>query len=141
LGLLTRVLQTQTSDYWQATDPDVLLAIHIDQRFPFLNEKRRLVYETLEVVSKRRARDAARKEQGLLPDDTVEFLLFVDVYNFAGAGAYQDEGLCFRFLPSWLQLGEFREALKAEYFAFAAKRGIDAFNSETYGADWVPPQY
>jgi hypothetical protein len=141
LDILTKVLKTKKSDYWQATDPDILLSIHIGDPFPFLEEKWRLVWEKPELAFSRRAREAARKEQGVLPDDTVEFLLFVDSYNFAGEAVYQGDGLCFRLRPSWSELGAFRESLKGEYLDFAARHGIDEFNLENFGSDWVPPQY
>jgi hypothetical protein len=136
LPLLKHVLATNESDYWEGTDPDVLLAIYPDRRFPFLPSKWTLLYEKQAAQAARDAEQKKRAEFGPLSTDLVEIMLFVDVYNFDNAGAYYGDGLCFRISPTRAQLEEFYRRMRAEYLSFKEHHGVDAFNREDYGSDY-----
>lgn len=141
LPLLRHVLETNEPDYWEGIDPDVLLAVYPDSVFPFLPSKWTLAYQAPEVRAAREARDAKRDESGPLPDDIVEILLFVDVYNFDKAYFYSGNGLCFRLSPTRARLEQFYRDLRAEYVAFKERYGVDAFNREDYGPDYKESQF
>ncbi len=141
LPLLRKTLETNESDYWEATDPDILLAIYADGGFPFLPSKWTVIYEMSEFKAKREEREARRAEYGPLPDDYMEVILFVDVYNFEGASAYYGNGICFRLSPTRSQLTKFYEELRREYLAFKDRHAVDAFNREDYGPDYREPWF
>lgn len=56
LPLLRHVLEKNQADYWEATDPDILLALYPDGAFPFLPSKWRFAYEAPEANATREAR-------------------------------------------------------------------------------------
>jgi hypothetical protein len=141
LPLLRKVLETNESDYWEATDPDIVLAVYTNGGFPFLPSKWRMIYEKPEITAEREERDAKRAKCGPLPDDYVEILLFADVYNFAGAAAYYGNGVCFRLAPTRASLESFYKELRGEYVAFRAQHGVDAFNRENFGPDYPEPWF
>ena len=141
LPLLRRVLETNQPDYWTATDPDITLALYPDRGFPFLPPKSRVVYEAPHIIAEREARDRKRLETGPLPDDLIEMMLFVDVYNFSGAGAYHGSGTCFRFTPLRLELQKFYDDLRAEYVLFREAWNVQALNEEEYGEDYLPKEF
>lgn len=141
LPLLRRVLETNDADYWDATDPDILLALYPDDAFPFLPSKWRIVYEAPKAKALREERIKARAECGPLPDDYLEMLLFVDVYNFEGATAYSGSGLCFRLVPKRTELQEFYEELRHEYLAFREEWRVHEKNEAEWGPGYEPPQF
>lgn len=139
--LLRRVLETNEADYWEATDPDILLALYPDDVFPFLPSKWRVVYEAPEAKAKREARAHERSERGPLPDDYLELLLFVDVYNFEGATAYSGSGLCFRLGAKRADVQAFYEALRGEYLVFREEWKVDEVNEADWGPGYEPPRF
>lgn len=141
LPLLRRVLEENRADYWEATDPDILLALYPDDMFPFLPSKWRLVYEGPEAKAKREAREQERAERGPLPDDFLEMLLFVDVYNFEGADAYSGSGLCFRLGPKRVELQTFYEDLRREYLAFREEWRVHEKNEAEWGPGYEAPPF
>lgn len=141
LPLLRKVLETNESDFWEATDPDVLLAVYTNDGFPFLPTKWTVIYENPETKAKREEREARRAQYGPLPDDYVEVILFVDVYNFDGASAYYGDGLCFRMTPKRAALAKFYEDLRSEYVTFRERHGIDAYNRDDVGPDYEEPWF
>ena len=136
LPLLRESLETNTSGYWEGTDPDVLFAVYMNDGFPFLPSKRIVIYESPEMKAMREERSARRAKYGPLPDDYVELILFVDAYTFEGADAYYDNGVCFRMSPQRAQLTKFYEDLRAEYVAFKDRHAVDAYNREDLGPDY-----
>lgn len=138
LPLLKRVLKTNKPDYWESLDPDVTIAIYPEQHFPFLESKWKLVSESDEVKQKRLEREKEKAEKGPLPDDSIDVILFFDVYNFKGASAYYGDGICFKMTVTRAQLTGFYEDLKQEYVQFKQKFAVDQFNKEDYGGDWKP---
>lgn len=141
LPLLRRVLETNEADYWEAMDPDILLALYPDEVFPFLPSKWTLVHEAPEVRARREAREQERSEHGPLPDDCLEVLLFVDVYNFEGASVYYGSGLCLRLRPKRAELQTFYEDLKHEYLAFRDKWKVQEENEAGWGPGYEPPRF
>ncbi len=141
LPLLRRVLEENKADYWEATDPDILLALYPDGAFPFLPSKWQLVYEAPEAQAAKLARARERAHRGPLPDDYMELILFVDVYNFAGATAYSGSGLCFRLMSKRAVLQQFHADLKREYLAFRDQWQIQETNEAEWGPEYEPPQF
>lgn len=139
--LLRRVLETNEADYWEATDPDILLALYPDDVFPFLPSKWHVVYEAPEAKAKREARAHERSERGPLPDDYIELLLFVDVYNFEGATAYSGSGLCFRLGAKRADVQAFYEALRGEYLVFREEWKVHEVNEAEWGPGYEPPRF
>lgn len=140
LPLLSHVLKTNEAEYWEPMEPDVLLAIYPRNSFPFLPSKWKLAYESQEFKARREARDVERAK-GPLPDDLLEVMLFVDMYNFEGCGAYSGTGFCFRLAPTRAALQDFYEALKSEYLAFREKWNIQQENEAAWGPGYAPPDY
>jgi hypothetical protein len=140
LPLIRDVLKTNKSDYWEATDPDVLLALYTGDTFPFLPSKWTLIYEKPETKAKREAQETERAASGPLPGDYIEIILSVDAYTFAGSTAYYGDGICFRLTVTREMLDAFYEDLKIEYIAFRNENGIETFNCEDLGPDYTPPE-
>jgi len=141
LPLLRRVLETKKADYWEATDPDILLALYPNDVFPFLPPKWHIVHEAPEAKAKREAREQERSERGPLPDDYFELLLFVDVYNFEGATAYSGSGLCFRLSPTCAEVQAFYGDMRREYLAFREEWNVHEINEAEWGPGYEPPQF
>lgn len=121
LPLLQKVLENNEADYWEATDPDIILALYPNGAFPFLPSKWRLVYERADASEIRERRERELAATGPLPDDYIELMLFVDTYNFEGSKGYSGSGVCFRMVPTRAQLERFYESLKQEYLEFCEK--------------------
>jgi hypothetical protein len=138
LPLLRKVLETNESDYWEARTPDGLLAVYTRGGFPFLPTKGTVIYETRETKPEREEREAKRARYGPSPDEYLEVILFVDVYNFDGADAYYGAGLCFRMQSKRGALAEFYKDLRSEYVTFRERHGVGAYNRDELGSDYEP---
>lgn len=79
LPLLRRVLETNEADYWEGTDPDILLAVYPDSFFPFLPPKWTFVPITPKAKSENMALERKHAKPKPRPDDYFEVMLFVDV--------------------------------------------------------------
>ena len=132
LPFLRKVLETNKSDYWVPDDPDIVLAIYTDDDVPFLPPKWTLLWEKSELTAERETRDAMRAKCGPLPDDLVEMILFVDAYNFAGAGLYYGDGVCFKLRPTRACLQKFYNELRGEYAALRARHGVSATDRDDF---------
>lgn len=141
LPLLRRVLDGNKADYWEATDPDILLAVYPDDAFPFLPSKWNVVYVAPEVQAARLARATERAKHGPLPDDYIELMLFVDVYNFEGATAYSGSGLCFKMITKRVVLQQFHDDLRREYLAFRDHWQIQEKNEAEWGPGYEAPEF
>jgi len=141
LPLLRKVLETNVSDYWEGTDPDVLLALYTGEGFPFLPSKWTLLRESPTEKARQESRAATRAESGPLPDDLVEMILFVDVYNFEGATAYHGSGPCFRLTPTRAELQMFYADLRGEYVAFRERHGVASYNHQHWGQALEEPWF
>lgn len=141
LPLLRKVLESNEADYWESTDPDILLALYPDGVFPFLPSKWRLAYERPDVKEARESREQEREARGPLPDDYIELMLFVDTYNFEGSTAYSGSGICFRLVPTRADLEHFYETLKREYLEFREKWNVQEQNEAQWGSDYEPPLF
>ena len=139
LPLLRKVLESNEADYWQATDPDILLALYPGGAFPFPPSNRRLVHERADAKEARKTREQERATRGPLPDDYIELMLFVDTYNFEGSTAYSGSGICFHMVPMRADLQGFYETLKQEYFKFREKWKMQEQNEAQWGPGYDPP--
>jgi hypothetical protein len=74
-----------------------------------------------------------RAPHGLLPDDYLELILFVDVFNFEGSAMYGGNGVCFRMAPKRAVLQHFYDALRLEYLAFREQWKVQEKNDATWG--------
>jgi len=96
LPLLRKVLETNQADYWEPLDPDILLAIYPDDGFPFLPSRWQQLYDRPDLGEKFEAEEKERRAKPRRPDDLMELMLSVDIYNLDGCDAYSASGLCFR---------------------------------------------
>lgn len=118
LPLLRKVLDEDRADYWEPVEPDVVIAIYPEDRFPFLPSHYQPEYESPNYKAKREAREQLKKEKGKLPDDSYTFIVFVDAHNFEDAAYYYGQGLSLHMIVSRIQLQGFAEDLEREYQEF-----------------------
>lgn len=141
LPLLHRVLESTEADYWEPTEPDILLALYPSDGFPFMPSKWRVAYETPDVKATREAWERERSERGPLPTDYIELMLFIDMYNFEGARGYTGSGLCFRLTQTRAVMLVFYEELKREYLAFCEEWKVHEKNEAEWGPGSDPFQF
>lgn len=123
--LLKKVLEQNKADYWEAIEPDILVAIYPDEFFPFLPSHYQLVRESETFKAQRKVRKKLKQERGNLPDDLFTFIIFVDAYNLEHAVAYLGSGLSLQMIVTREKLEAFLGALQMEYQAFKQKFRID----------------
>ena len=123
--LLKEVLEKNQADYWEALEPDILVAVYPDQFFPFLSSHYQLVRESDEHKAKREARENLKKEQGNLPDDLFTIIVFVDAYNLKHAVMYYGSGLSLQMIVIREKLEAFLNDLQTEYLVFKEKFRVD----------------
>lgn len=140
--LLRRVLERNEADYWEPLEPDILLALYPNEDFPFLPWKCRIAAVGREQQEASKACPSQDVRHDPHPDDLIEFILCVNVYNFAGAECYTGgSGVCFRLVPSRAELQIFYEELKREYLAFRETWKIQESNEAECGTDYQPPLF
>ena len=139
LPILKKVIETNQPDYWEPIEPDVILAIYPEMRFPFLPGKYRVIRESDEYRRKREEREKLKAEKGILPDDWITLICFVDAYAFKNGG-YCGDGVSLHLDIRRQELERFYEDLKTEYLDFKMRFGVDQFNREEVGDDWEPMQ-
>jgi hypothetical protein len=76
-----------------------------------------------------------------LPDDLLEVILFVDMYNFEGCGSYSGTGLCLRLCPPRSAVQAFYEDLKGEYFTFRERWNVQRENEAEWGPGYKAPDF
>lgn len=135
LPVLERTLTAKEPLWWEPTEPDVLIAFYPDQRFPMIPDTRPVGYadRILRQMEERRSRKEACG--GILPDDPVTMIVYVDAYNFRGCSPYYGSGFAMVMTPSREQLGEFHRALKREYDAFVVRERLHERLAERDDAD------
>ncbi len=110
---------------WQLTEPDVTIAFYPDLQFPFIPGWRNpagVDEGTPAAREGRQRRKAARK--GLLPDDRITMVVFVDGYNWPGV-CYSNNGFSLHMTSSRKELAEFYYALKSEYEDFVIREDLE----------------
>ena len=128
LPVLQKVLETNEPDYCETIEPDIVLAIYPEQYFPFLPSKWKLVRESEAFKDAREERARLKEEHGVLPDDLIDLMLFVDTYNFKECRAYSGNGMCLKMTVRRDQLEEFYRSLEAEYQDFCHRFRLDESN-------------
>lgn len=111
LPLIKKVLEEDKADYWEAMDPDIVVAIYPGSSFPFLPFSREVEDE----------KEKSEKKT----DDLFNFIVFVDAYNFKDADAYHGQGIALHMLVTRSELEEFCQNLEAEYQEFKQKFEVD----------------
>lgn len=127
---LRKVLSQDKADYWEPTEPDIMVAIYPDDFFPFLPSHHKLIYESPELQAERKARAALKKEKGQLSDDRYTFMVFVDAYNLKRAGFYYGQGLTLQMVVNREELETFATCLEREYLEFKERFQVDRLNEE-----------
>jgi hypothetical protein len=126
LPFLKNVLKSDTADYWEPIEPDIVVAVYPDEYFPFLKSHLQLVYESDESKQQREAREKLKEEKGQLPDDLYTFIAMVDAYNFKDADAYYGQGLSIHLMVERQELEAFVNDLEVEYGEFKRRFNVDA---------------
>lgn len=138
LPVLKKVLETNQPDFWEPIEPDVILAIYPEWYFPFLDSKWKIVKESDEARSKRLERNRLKEEKGVLPDDFITLICFVNAYAFKDRNAYCNSGISLHLIVKRHEIEKFYEELKAEYLEFKKRFKVDEYNREELGDDWKP---
>ena len=136
LPVLRRVLETNEPDYWETDLPGLIFAAYPGMVFPFLESKRKLLWETPESKAKRETHEQEKTAKGMLPDDLIDLIIAVDAQNFEGVGTTCMDGVCFRMLARRDQLETFYSELRVEYVEFKRKYPIDEYQHERRSPDF-----
>lgn len=115
---LRKVLETDEADYWEPTDPDIIVALYPGDYFPFLKSHYKVVFESDDLKQQRRDWRKLKEEKRKLPDDHYTFIVFVDAYNFKDADAYYGEGFSMHMVVERQDLEAFTDELEREYASF-----------------------
>lgn len=130
ISLIKKVLAEDKADYWEAIEPDIILAIYPDEFFPFLPSHLRLIYESEEHKAKRAEREKLKQKQGKLLDDIYTVIAFVDAYNFKSAGMYYGQGLSLNLIVKRYELEKFLQDLETEFLDFKQQFRVDEWLEE-----------
>lgn len=118
LPLLKKVLATDTADYWEPVDPDVIIAVYPKDYFPFLPSHWKRVFRNEEEKRAEEVRQKLEEERGQQPSDVFTLIAFVDAFNFKDAAYYSSGGLSLQMAVKRQELQRFLSDLKREYEAF-----------------------
>jgi len=122
IPFLENVLATNQPSYWQGDyPPDIVIAIYPEMFFPFIQEKWEIVYEKPEAREKRVERENLKTEKGVLPDDLIQVICFVDSHNFIDSEAYSGNGAALHLTVERVELESFLSQLKNEYHSLKEK--------------------
>lgn len=130
IPLIKKVLQNDNADYWEALEPDIIVAIYPEQFFPFLSSHWKLIRESEEYKAKCAEREKLKQEKGQLPDDTYTFIAFVDAYNFENADCYYGQGLSLQLIVKRQELEKFVHDLELEFLEFKKQFKVDEWLEE-----------
>lgn len=124
LPVLQKVLTSTSPTYWQPTEPDVIIGFYPDQEFPFIPRTSAIWYtdRIKQQMEARRIQKAAHN--GVLPDDTITMIVFVDAYNWKNCAPYRGSGLGMIMRPKRSELAKFHRELQSEYRAFVVKERL-----------------
>lgn len=121
LPFLKKVLETDQADYWEALDPDIIVALYPKDYFPFLPSHLRRIYRNEEEKARHEEQIRLEKEKGKSPDDLFTFIAFVDAYNFKDSDGYYSQGLSLQLIVERQDLEQFIIDLEKEYADFKTK--------------------
>ena len=125
IDTISKVLQTNESQYWEPIDPDIIVAIYPEMYFPFQRSHYTLIHESEDYKKKRGEREKLKKELGSLPDDSFTIIVFIDAYNFKNSDAYYGEGISLHLIVDRVTLENFNSELSREYSEFKEKYKVD----------------
>ena len=132
IPLIKKVLKTNQADYKETTDPAMTLAIYPDGGFPFLPSRTVEVYVSPEEQQRRDRFATLKEEEGNLPSDLFQIIMFIDIYNFAGVNAYYGDGLALHIATNREQLEQFADELSDEYEQFKRDNQVDEYVRELH---------
>lgn len=115
IPLIRKVLDSDQPDYWEALEPDIVVAIYPEMYFPFLPHHHKLIRESESFKARRVAREKEKAKHGKLPDDSFTVMFFVDAYNFKEADAYYGQGFSLNLIVERHELERFYTDLIGEY--------------------------
>jgi hypothetical protein len=126
LPVLREVLTSREPIYWQPTEPDVVIAFYPDRIFPLMPSRSQEIYVADHIVQEREDR-RRRKEAhgGILPDDPITMIVFVDAYNWRDGAPYYGSGLGLIMRPQRKDLAVFYKELRREYRAFVTRERLE----------------
>jgi hypothetical protein len=138
LWVLKKVIETNLPDYWKPIEPDVIVAIYPDMAFPFLGDKYELAWQSGETRRESEERAILKAEKGVLPDDIITLMCFVDSYAFKDSEVYSGNGVSLHLIVKRHEIEKFYEELKAEYIEFKKQFKVDEHNFKELENDWEP---
>ena len=121
LPVLKRVLETDKADYWEALEPDIIVALYPEDYFPFLPSHLKRIYRNEEEKAQHEEQIRLNKEKGKSPDDPYTFIAFVDAYNFKDSDMYYGQGLSLQMIVNRSDLEQFVIDLEKEYDDFKTR--------------------
>lgn len=124
---IEKVLETNQPEYWEPFDPDVVIAIYPEMRFPFMKSHHELIWMSLKMKKRVERREREKLEKGKLPDDPITLICFIDAYNFRNTTAYYGSGIALHLTVERKDLEAFCLELKKEYAHFK-----EVFKPEEY---------
>lgn len=133
LSVLKNIIETNKAGYWKTNDPDVILAIYPEEEFPFI-----LLRESEQSRNESQEHERSKAEKGVLPDDLITLICFVDSYAFKNCVGYCGNGVSLHLVTRRQELERFYEDLKAEYLDFKIENEVDEINREDFGYGWEP---
>ena len=126
IDVLQKALDTDEPQFYEPTDPDIVLAVYPNKVFPFLPRNWELIWASEEAIRKVEDHELVREVAGgRLPDDPFTIILMVDVHNYGEEHAYHGQGPALIMIPYRHEVCSFIEALRAEYREFCQIWGIE----------------
>lgn len=124
---MQKALETDEPDYWEPTEPDVVIAFYPEVPFSMLPSRARSIYEAEHIKHERETRELRKQANGgKLPDDTITMIAMVDAYNWRGCSAYSGQGYALVMSPTRASLERFRDQLSAEWESLKMDQRLDA---------------
>lgn len=102
IDTLKKSIDTDNMQFWEPIEPDVKIAIYPNILFPFLK------IDTTDISE-------VEIEEELSEGKFFTLLIFVDVYNFEGCGAYSSEGVSLHMIVEKEDLIKFIADMEEEY--------------------------
>lgn len=137
LPVLENVITTNLPDSWEPLEPNITLGIYPEEYFPFLESKTKRVWVSDEFRRTEEERARLKAEKGMLPNDHITLIFFVDQYAFKDCDAYGGNGISLHLIVQRQELEGFYEVLKAEYLEYKKQFKVDEYNREV-GDNWKP---
>lgn len=108
IPVIETFLETNEPDYWEPTEPDIILGFYPDWSFPFVNEFKKI-------------KAGEELSNTIYDKDVFTIVAFIDQYNFEGADCYTGDGVALVISCERKVLTDFLNELKKEYSAFCLK--------------------